>query len=113
MTGHLIGQHRDSESQHVRDTHSDRCGVSANKITPSSLPGIGVTAVWPRHRPVMPTSRKPANIPVHWCSAVGRLAVYDEEEVTCPPGGLASVYPKRSTPIDATDHRETEAIPLM
>src|SRR6056297_809387 len=43
---------------------------------------IGVTAVWPRHRPVMPTSRQPANIPNQRCGAVGSLAVYREEEVT-------------------------------
>ena len=60
---------------------SNRCGVSV-KITPSPLTGIGVTAVWPCHRPVMPTGRKPVNIPTQWCGAVGSLAVYGEEEVT-------------------------------
>ena len=38
--------------------------------------------MWPRHRPVMPTSRQPANIPPQRCGTVGSLAVYDEEEVT-------------------------------
>jgi hypothetical protein len=45
--------------------------------------GIGVTAVWPRHRPVMSTGRQPAKIPTQRCGAdVGSLAVYGEEEVT-------------------------------
>ncbi|AFZ73867.1 hypothetical protein SAMN05443661_16313 [Natronobacterium gregoryi] len=38
MTAHLIGQYRDSEAQNVRNTLSNRCGVSV-KITPSPLPG--------------------------------------------------------------------------
>ena len=38
--------------------------------------------MWPRHRPVMPTGRKPANIPTQRRGAVGRLAVHGEEEVT-------------------------------
>jgi hypothetical protein len=43
--------------------------------------------VWPRHRLVMPTSRKPANIPTQRCGAVGSLAIHGEEEVT---SGVAS-----------------------
>ena len=46
------------------------------------LPGIGVTAVWPRHRPVIPTSRQPPNIPNQRYGAVGSPVVYDGEEVT-------------------------------
>jgi len=56
--------------------------VSVNKIPPSPLSGIGVTAVWPRHRLVIPTSRQPANIPTQRYGAVGSLVVYGEEEVT-------------------------------
>ncbi len=69
------------ENQYVRDTCSNRCGVSVRDNS-ESLAGIGVTAVWPRHRPVMPTNRQPANIPTQRCGAVGCLAVHAEEEVT-------------------------------
>lgn len=60
MTTLVIGQYRNSES------HA----------------GIGVTAVWPRHRPVMPTGRKPSNISTQRCDAAGSLAVHGEKEVT-------------------------------
>jgi len=82
---HLNAQYRDSGTQHVRDTHLEPlwCLGSDNS---ESHTGIGVTAVWPRHRLVMPTGREPANIPTQRCGAVGSLAVHGEEEVTsrCP-----------------------------
>ena len=49
------------------------------------MPGIGVPAVWPRHRPVMPTSPQPVTILPQRCGAVGSLAVNGEEEVTVHP----------------------------
>jgi hypothetical protein len=66
-----------------RSRHPSRTAVvSRHEITPSPPAGIGVTAVWPRHRLVMPTGRQPANIPTQRCGAVGSLAVCGEEEVT-------------------------------
>ena len=59
--------------------------------------------MWPRHRPVMLTSRQPANIPTQRHGAVGSLAVYREEEVTqtlshayrIGPGGCGYLVPGR------------------
>ena len=61
---------------------SNRCGVSVKITLSPPCRGIGVTAVWPRHRLLMPTGREPAKIPTQRCGAVGSLAVYREEEVT-------------------------------
>src|SRR6056297_2477653 len=61
---------------------SNRCACLGLQDNSESHAGIGVTAVWPRHRPVIPTGRQPANIPNQRCGAVGSLAVNGEEEVT-------------------------------
>jgi len=66
--------------------------------------GIGVTAVWPHHRLVMPTNRQPASISIQRCGAVGGLAGYGEEEVTQSVQSLILVCrsPHR---MDSTRHK--------
>jgi hypothetical protein len=45
--------------------------------------GIGVRAVWPRRRLVMPTSRQPANIPTQRCGTVGSPVVVGRSPTAC------------------------------
>ncbi|PGF17250.1 hypothetical protein CP556_14850 [Natrinema sp. CBA1119] len=59
---HPNAQYRDSETQNVRDTLLNCCGVSV-KITPSPPTGDRRTVVWPRHRPVMPTGLQTRKYP--------------------------------------------------
>jgi hypothetical protein len=60
--------------------------------------------VWPRHRPVIPMGRQPANIPTQRCGAVGSPVVYDGEEVTIKP----RVVPEGGEPVEAQVVTEQE-----